>query len=148
VHDGDRRERSFAQRALDDVEGNGLMPVATDYVRFTATGQRDVREPFAEGAVDHGEDRSRRRATDGGFHQSRSGRTRHIYGAGGPENRTQSFLNAGKERLEDSAAMRQHRRQHRLKHFAAHLGRPGKEKRAEVGHDALPGEFRMKEQRI
>ena len=71
VHDGDGREAAFAQRLLDDIERNGLMPVAANHARFATTGQRHIGEPLAEGAIDHRQDRPRSRAADRRLHEPR-----------------------------------------------------------------------------
>ena len=138
VHHGDRRVVPLAQRTLDHVERNSLMPVAADHVRVAATGQRDIREALTESAVHHRQDRPRCRAADRGFHESGGGRTRHVHRAGGPEDRTQASLDAGEQRFEDGPPVRQHRGQHRLEDVTPHLGGSGQEERAEVGHGPLP----------
>src|SRR5438105_13628667 len=131
VNDADRRITTRRETTLEVVEVEGLAPGSVDDVDVPRAGLRDLGEAARESAVHEGEDWTRGCVAHGPLHQpARRGRA-DVHGPRREKHVAESDLEAGKELLELTTAMRDHRPRHGRENLRADFGWSREEEGAE-----------------
>ena len=122
-----------AQRALDDVQVEGLAPGHRHAIDLALARLGDGGEAFGESAVDEGEDRPLTEVADRHLHESRGRRGADVHRPRGEQHVAQPRLDAGEHRLELASAMHDHRARELRENLGADFRWARNEERPEFG---------------